>query len=149
MHVRPPPFCSVGIFEGVASIEAAAYARLAAMGATPLREVHSAGGGAANDKWTAIRARALGVPVLKAKNGERSYMYVCTCVYMYVGADEPAGAELWRGGAVLVGAMGGICHCHARLPCTCCSMLGLGSCRGTHDAWPSYLWVAHGALLCR
>ncbi|GLC37560.1 hypothetical protein PLESTB_001760900 [Pleodorina starrii] len=62
-----------GLLEGIAQIEAAAYGRLAAMGASPLRQVLTAGGGAANPKWTAIRQRLLGVPVRAAEQGEACY----------------------------------------------------------------------------
>jgi sugar (pentulose or hexulose) kinase len=50
-----------GLLEGMASIEALGYRRLAELGATPLKNIRSAGGGAANDKWTSIRLKALGV----------------------------------------------------------------------------------------
>jgi D-ribulokinase len=52
------------LLEGIASIEALGYQRLAALGATSLKTIRSAGGGAANDKWTAIRLKKLGVPEL-------------------------------------------------------------------------------------
>lgn len=51
-----------GILEGIARIEAEAYARLGQLGASPLRSIRTAGGGAANAAWTAIRLKALGVP---------------------------------------------------------------------------------------
>ena len=51
-----------GILEGIARIEAEAYAKLGALGASPLRSIRTAGGGAANAAWTAIRLKALGVP---------------------------------------------------------------------------------------
>lgn len=51
-----------GILEGIARIEAEAYAKLAELGASPLRSIRTAGGGAANAAWTKIRLRALGVP---------------------------------------------------------------------------------------
>jgi sugar (pentulose or hexulose) kinase len=50
------------ILEGIAAIEARAYAKLGELGATPLGSIRTAGGGAANAAWTAIRLRALGVP---------------------------------------------------------------------------------------
>ncbi|GIL57680.1 hypothetical protein Vafri_12808 [Volvox africanus] len=62
-----------GLLEGISQIEAAAYSRLAAMGASPLKEVVTAGGGAVNPKWTAIRQRLLGVPVRAAEQGEACY----------------------------------------------------------------------------
>jgi sugar (pentulose or hexulose) kinase len=51
-----------GILEGIARIEAEAYAKLGALGASPLKSIRTAGGGAANAAWTAIRLKALGVP---------------------------------------------------------------------------------------
>jgi hypothetical protein len=51
-----------GILEGIARIEAEAYAKLGALGASPLRSIRTAGGGAANAAWTTIRLHALGVP---------------------------------------------------------------------------------------
>jgi D-ribulokinase len=53
-----------GLFEGIAAIEALGYRRLAELGASPLSSIRSAGGGAANDTWTAIRLKALGVGAL-------------------------------------------------------------------------------------
>ena len=55
-----------GILEGLARIEAQGYAKLAALGATPLKSVTSAGGGAKNPAYSRIRARLLGVPVTQA-----------------------------------------------------------------------------------
>ena len=50
------------ILEGIARIEAEAYAKLGELGASPLATIRTAGGGAANAAWTKIRLRALGVP---------------------------------------------------------------------------------------
>jgi D-ribulokinase len=58
------------IFEGIATIEALGYQRLAELGCPPLRSVRSVGGGAVNAVWTRIRARKLGVPMLPALSGE-------------------------------------------------------------------------------
>ena len=58
------------MFEGIARIEADAYRLLASLGASPVTEVVSAGGGAVNPKWTDIRSRAIGVPVRAAAQGE-------------------------------------------------------------------------------
>ena len=49
------------LLEGIASVEALGYRRLAELGASPLKTLRSVGGGAANDKWTAIRERLLKV----------------------------------------------------------------------------------------
>lgn len=62
-----------GLLEGIARIEAMGYRRLAALGASPLRQVYSTGGGARNDTWMAIRRRMLGVPVTAAKHAEAAY----------------------------------------------------------------------------
>lgn len=59
-----------GLLEGVARVEARGYRRLAELGAPPLRSVRSAGRGARNAAWTAIRARALGVPPVPAASEE-------------------------------------------------------------------------------
>lgn len=50
------------ILEGIARIEAEAYAKLGELGASPLSSIRTAGGGSANAAWTKIRLRALGVP---------------------------------------------------------------------------------------
>ena len=62
-----------GLLEGIASVEALAYQRLALLGAPHLRRVISIGGGARNHAWTAIRQRILGVPVAVAEQTEASY----------------------------------------------------------------------------
>jgi D-ribulokinase len=49
------------MLEGIASVEALGYRRLAELGASPLKTLRSVGGGAANDKWTVIRERLLKV----------------------------------------------------------------------------------------
>jgi D-ribulokinase len=50
------------ILEGIARIEAEAYAKLGELGASPLASIRTAGGGAVNEAWTKIRLKALGVP---------------------------------------------------------------------------------------
>ncbi|VAH01422.1 unnamed protein product [Triticum turgidum subsp. durum] len=63
-----------GILESMARIEVASgYKLLKELGATPVEEVFTAGGGAQNEKWTAIRERVLGVPVWKAEQTEAAY----------------------------------------------------------------------------
>ena len=62
-----------GVLESMARIEARGYQLLADRGAPPLRRVLTAGGGAANPQWTAIRQRVLGVPVSPAPQGEAAY----------------------------------------------------------------------------
>lgn len=77
-----------GLLEGMARIEAAGYARLAAIGAPPLASVRSVGGGARNAVWTRLRERVLGVPFVEAASTEAA-----------VGTARLALAGLRRGGA--------------------------------------------------
>jgi sugar (pentulose or hexulose) kinase len=49
------------MLEGIAEVESLGYKRLAELGATPLETIRSVGGGAANEPWTRIRLKALGV----------------------------------------------------------------------------------------
>lgn len=62
-----------GMLEGIARIEADGYRRLAELGAPFPSRVFTAGGGAANPAWSAIRQRLLGVPVMTATHGEAAY----------------------------------------------------------------------------
>jgi sugar (pentulose or hexulose) kinase len=62
-----------GLLEGLARIEALGYARLAELGASPLRSVTSSGGGAKNPAYSRIRSRRLGVPVSQAAQDEACY----------------------------------------------------------------------------
>ncbi len=62
-----------GLLEGLSRIEARGYGLLASLGATPVRRVETAGGGAKNPEWTAIRQRLLGVPVMRAAHTEAAY----------------------------------------------------------------------------
>ncbi|HEY9750760.1 MAG TPA: FGGY-family carbohydrate kinase [Allocoleopsis sp.] len=62
-----------GLLEGMARIEAQGYDLLQKLGASPLRQVYTAGGGAANSAWTQIRSRQLGTPVLRSTQTEAAY----------------------------------------------------------------------------
>ena len=62
-----------GLLESLGRIEAQGYGLLAELGATPLRRVETAGGGAKNPAWTHIRQRLLGVPVSRAAHTEAAY----------------------------------------------------------------------------
>ena len=53
-----------GLLEGMARIEAFGYQKLQELGASPLKQVYSAGGGANNLQWTETRSRYLKVPLL-------------------------------------------------------------------------------------
>ena len=43
------------------------------LGAPPLQSVRSVGGGARNPKWSRIRTRKLGVPLLDPQSDEAAY----------------------------------------------------------------------------
>ena len=43
------------------------------LGATPVDEVFTAGGGSRNEKWITIRERVLGLPVSRALHTEAAY----------------------------------------------------------------------------
>jgi sugar (pentulose or hexulose) kinase len=62
-----------GLLESLARIEARGYRLLAELGASPLKRVETAGGGAHNATWTQIRQRLLGVPVAPAAQTEAAY----------------------------------------------------------------------------
>lgn len=66
-RLEPRPTESVeflhGLLESIARIEARGYQLLQELGATPLTKVYTAGGGAKNLVWSAIRKRYLKVPV--------------------------------------------------------------------------------------
>jgi sugar (pentulose or hexulose) kinase len=62
-----------GLLQGIAEVERAGYQALADLGATPVTEVLTAGGGAANDMWTRLRQRLLGVPTSRAGNADAAY----------------------------------------------------------------------------
>jgi hypothetical protein len=69
MHARTSPrpaddtLFLQGLLEGIAAVERRAYRRLESLGALYPAAVRTVGGGAANDAWTAIRSRTLGVTV--------------------------------------------------------------------------------------
>ncbi len=62
-----------GLLESMARIEANGYHLLESLGADRLTQVFSAGGGAANSAWTAIRQRQIGVLVKIAPQTEAAY----------------------------------------------------------------------------
>ncbi len=62
-----------GLLEGMARIEARGYRLLEQLGATKVTRVLSAGGGARNTAWAAIRQRHLDVPVTPAPQTEAAY----------------------------------------------------------------------------
>lgn len=74
------------ILEGIAEIEALGYRRLAELGASPLISIRSAGGGAGNETWTAIRLRKLKVPVLPSAS-EHAAMGTARLAWRGIGYD--------------------------------------------------------------
>jgi sugar (pentulose or hexulose) kinase len=76
-RLEPRPADSVeflhGLLEGIARIEARGYQLLQQLGATELTRVYTAGGGAKNPAWTAIRERHLQVPVLPSIHTAAAY----------------------------------------------------------------------------
>ncbi len=75
MTPRPPSDADFlhGLLEGMARIEALGYARLQALGASPLKRILSSGGGAQNPAWRRIRHLAMRVPVETASQVEAAY----------------------------------------------------------------------------
>ncbi|MEK6748249.1 MAG: FGGY-family carbohydrate kinase [Pseudomonadota bacterium] len=62
-----------GLLESIARIEAQGYARLAQLGATPVRTLRTLGGGARNTAWSRIRSRLLQVPMPQAMHLDAAY----------------------------------------------------------------------------
>jgi D-ribulokinase len=62
-----------GLLDSMARIEAEGYRRLQQLGATPLSHVYTAGGGAKNATWMALRSRHLAVPVDVSAQTEAAY----------------------------------------------------------------------------
>lgn len=59
-----------GLLEGIARIEQRGYQLLRQLGAPPLQQVYTAGGGARNVQWSMIRQQLLGCPVVAATETE-------------------------------------------------------------------------------
>ena len=76
-RLEPRPTDSVeflhGLLEGIARIEARGYQLLQEFGATPLTKVYTAGGGAKNSVWSAVRKRYLKVPVVRPIHTAAAY----------------------------------------------------------------------------
>jgi D-ribulokinase len=76
-RLEPHPDLSIdflyGLLAGIAKIEARGYQLLAELGATPLTDVYTAGGGSHNPVWTQIRQRYLPVPISISGHQEAAY----------------------------------------------------------------------------
>ena len=59
-----------GMLGGISEIERIGYAALQELGAAKLKRVFTAGGGAKNQAWAAIRATQLGVPIVEARSSD-------------------------------------------------------------------------------
>ena len=62
-----------GLLESMAKIEALGYQKLQELGATPVKQVYTAGGGAKNQTWAKIREQYLKVPVKISPQTEAAY----------------------------------------------------------------------------
>lgn len=62
-----------GILQGIANVERDAYLALESLGASPLKQVLTAGGGAKNPMWMQMRGRLLGVDARMAKNADAAF----------------------------------------------------------------------------
>ncbi|ACB51417.1 carbohydrate kinase, FGGY family [Crocosphaera subtropica ATCC 51142] len=62
-----------GLLESIAKIEALGYEKLQALGATPVTQLYTAGGGAKNENWAKIRQHYLQVPVKISSQTEAAY----------------------------------------------------------------------------
>jgi D-ribulokinase len=74
------------LLEGMANIEALGYQRLVELGASPLRSIRTAGGGASNPVWTALRLGALKVPE-KLPASEHAAMGTARLAWRGIGHD--------------------------------------------------------------
>ncbi|MFP1632645.1 FGGY-family carbohydrate kinase [Zhengella sp. ZM62] len=61
------------ILEGIANVEAMAYAKLFEFGAPALASIRTVGGGASNPVWSAMRQRKLAVPALPVLSLEAAF----------------------------------------------------------------------------
>ncbi len=62
-----------GLLEGIAKIEAKGYQLLQSLGASPLKHIYTAGGGAKNSTWQHLRQRHLKVPILLSPHTEAAF----------------------------------------------------------------------------
>jgi D-ribulokinase len=74
------------LFEGMAGIEVLGYRRLAELGASTLRSIRTAGGGASNPVWTTLRRDALKVPE-KLPASEHAAMGTARLAWLGIGHD--------------------------------------------------------------
>lgn len=75
-----------GLLEGLSAVEVLGYRRLTELGASALRSIRTVGGGAANEVWTAIRLKQLGVPALQPVS-EHAAMGTARLAWRGIGHD--------------------------------------------------------------
>nr|GMC78280.1 xylulose kinase isoform X2 [Ipomoea batatas] len=75
MHPRPADDVEYlyGLLESMARIEAKGYSLLKSLGAAPVEQILTSGGGSRNPIWTKIRERVLRIPVSPAVQTEAAY----------------------------------------------------------------------------
>jgi len=89
-----------GLLESMARIEAKGYRLLQKLGADPLTYVYTAGGGAANATWTAIRQRYLQVPIAVVASGEDTQDHVTLPTQWLASIEAAYGAALLAKSAI-------------------------------------------------
>ena len=62
-----------GLLDAIAQIEATGYQKLAELGGPAVQRVYTAGGGAQNNIWQALREQKIGKPVMVAAQTEAAY----------------------------------------------------------------------------
>ncbi len=62
-----------GLLESMAKIEALGYKKLQTLGATPVSQIYTAGGGAKNKNWAKIRQHHLQIPIKISPQTEAAY----------------------------------------------------------------------------
>ncbi|MEY2983744.1 MAG: hypothetical protein RLZZ568_361 [Cyanobacteriota bacterium] len=62
-----------GLLEGLGRIEALGYQKLQQLGATPVKHILTAGGGAKNQTWQKIRERLMGVSIAQSPQSDAAY----------------------------------------------------------------------------
>jgi D-ribulokinase len=83
-----------GLLLGIGRIEQRGYSLLAELGATPLRQIYTAGGGAANETWRQVRAQLMPVPIKNAASTEAAV----GSAYLALGLEAWVGGPIGRAG---------------------------------------------------
>lgn len=79
LHPRPadPVEFLHGLLQGIARIETLGYQRLTELGATPLKRLYTAGGGAKSNTWSKLRQTYLSVPFIPSISPLAAYGSAC------------------------------------------------------------------------